>query len=93
MVRSYSEDGRHQALSYASLWKRSGSVAAALSAAGAVPSSFVVILAEGILDFLPSYWACLRGGYIPVALMSAAKDAVYRDRTSFDGELELENPV
>ena len=78
VIRSYRGDGVHQARSRAALWRQAGDVAAALTAAaaaGTVPASFVVVLAEDILDFLPSVWGCLRGGFVPVALMGVARDA------------------
>lgn len=94
IVRSYRDDGFHQARSRGALWQQAGNVAAALAAAGAVPSSVVVILAEDILDFLPASWACLRGGYVPVALMSAAREAAHREEPGFHRIMALlDNPV
>ncbi len=83
IVRSYREGGFTQARSFAALWRQAGDVAAALAAAGAVPSSPVVILADDILDFLPAVWACVRGGFVPAALMSAARGAVFHGDNGF----------
>ncbi len=89
VIRSYREDGRHQARSRAWLWRQAGDIATALCAAGAVPATPVVILAEDILDFVPSFWGCLRAAAIPVALMNAAKEAAHRDEPAFGEALGL----
>lgn len=83
VIRSYGDDGRHQAQTRAQLWRRAGDVAAALQAAGSGPGAHVVILADDVLDFVPSFWACLRSAAIPVALMNAAKGAAHRGEPGF----------
>lgn len=89
IIRSYSLDGNHRTQSRAALWQRAADIAAALSRAGAEPGSIVVILVEDILDFIPAFWGCLRGGFIAVPLMSAAKDKLYRDDRAFEDALSL----
>ena len=89
IIRSYRPQGNHRTQTYEALWKRSGDIVAALDSAGAGPSSMVVVLTEDILDFLPAFWACLRGGFIAVPLMNAARDAIYRNDHVFDDALSL----
>ncbi len=89
VVRSYREDGNHKTQSRVALWQRSADIAAALARAGAKPATAVVILSDDILDFLPAFWACIRGGFLAVPLMSAAKDASYRGQADFDAALSL----
>jgi acyl-CoA synthetase (AMP-forming)/AMP-acid ligase II len=89
IIRSYAIDGLHRTDTYSSLWRRAGDIAAALASAGAKPSCSVVILVEDIVDFLPAFWACLRGGFIAIALTSAAKDFLYRDEEVFGTALGL----
>ena len=83
VLRSYRDDGHHAVRSYAWLWDQAGHVAAALSAAGAAPGSFVIVLVDDIVDFFPAFWGALRGGFIPVALMSVAREASYRGDDAF----------
>jgi acyl-CoA synthetase (AMP-forming)/AMP-acid ligase II/thioesterase domain-containing protein/acyl carrier protein len=53
-----------------------------------------VILADDILTFAPCFWACLRAALTPLALMSAAKDAIYRGARPFgDAVAVLEDPL
>lgn len=89
LVRSYRAGGVTQAESHAALWRKAGDVASALSAAGVQPGSKIVILAEDILDFLPAAWACIRGGFIPVALMSVVRNAIFERGTALDRLLSL----
>ena len=83
IVRSYRGDGSKAARSHAALWREAGDVAAALTVDGVAPASFVVILADDILEFLPAVWGCLRGGFVPVALMAAARDAIVNGDEAF----------
>jgi len=89
VIRSYSLDGHHRATTRAALWQNAGDIAAALALAGARPGSIVVLLIEDVLDFIPAFWACWRGGFIAVPLMSAAKDKIYRGDRAFADALSL----
>ncbi len=93
IIRSFADDSAHRTENYISLWRRAGDIAAALTSIGATPSCQVIILVEDIVDFLPAFWACLRGGFIAVALTNVAKDFLFRDDTAFGAAVGLfDNP-
>jgi acyl-coenzyme A synthetase/AMP-(fatty) acid ligase/acyl carrier protein len=41
---------------------------------GLKPGEIVVLLIQHVTDFVPAYWACLRGGFVAAPLMSAARE-------------------
>lgn len=82
-LHSFRRNGRHRTASYATLWHRSGAVLTMLDSFGAKPGQPVVLLADDIIDFAPAFWACLRGGFMGVALMHAARDQIHRRDPAF----------
>lgn len=83
LIRSFRDDGRHLTRTYLWLWEQAGHVAAALASAGAKPGDAVVILVEEVTDFAPAFWGSLLGGFVPVALMNAAREAAFRGDGAF----------
>lgn len=80
IIRSYSLDGAGNAQTYAEAWERSGGIGAGLRDFGVRAGDTVVLLIEDVVDFVPAYWACFRGGFVCVALMSAAREATHPAR-------------
>src|SRR6202034_1245596 len=75
VVRTYSLAGNDRSASYQELWRRSGRIAAGLWKLCPHSGAAVVLLIEDAVDFIPAFWACIRGGFIAVPLMSAAREA------------------
>jgi acyl-CoA synthetase (AMP-forming)/AMP-acid ligase II/thioesterase domain-containing protein/SAM-dependent methyltransferase/acyl carrier protein len=77
VLATYELDGSQRSKSYGELWQRSARIAAGLQCLGVQADRPVVLLTQDILDFVPAFWACLRGGFIAVPLCSAAMDALH----------------
>ena len=75
-LRTYSVGGGHRSESYLELWQRAALIAAGLRESGVRPGCPVVLLIEDAVDFVPAFWACIRGGFIAVPLNSAAHEAL-----------------
>jgi acyl-CoA synthetase (AMP-forming)/AMP-acid ligase II/pimeloyl-ACP methyl ester carboxylesterase/acyl carrier protein len=73
---SYQISGEHRSQTYQQTWQRSASIAAGLAAVGRPANSPIVLLIEDIIDFVPAFWACLRGGYFAVPLAGIATQAI-----------------
>lgn len=76
-IWTFGLNGDHREQSYRELWRRSGAIAAGLRKfcpAGAT----VVLLIDDAVDFAPAFWACIRGGFTAVPLMSAAREAFHQ---------------
>jgi acyl-CoA synthetase (AMP-forming)/AMP-acid ligase II/acyl carrier protein len=74
IIRSYGAAGTERSQSYAETWRRAGSILAGMRAFGVAPGRVVVLLIEDVVDFVPAYWACIRGGFVVAPLMSVARD-------------------
>jgi acyl-CoA synthetase (AMP-forming)/AMP-acid ligase II/acyl carrier protein len=74
-IRTHRLDGVGHAQSYRELWRRSGFIAAGLRKFCRHPGDTVVLLIEDAVDFAPAFWACIRGGFTAVPLMSVAREA------------------
>jgi acyl-CoA synthetase (AMP-forming)/AMP-acid ligase II len=55
-------------LSYSSLLEDARRIAGGLRASGCRPGSLVVLLLDRPFDFVPAFWGCVFGGYIPCPL-------------------------
>ena len=74
-LTSLGADRGWRSATYAELWDRSARIGAGLQSLGLLSGQAVVLLTEDSLDFVPAFWACLRGGLMAVPLSSAAADA------------------
>jgi acyl-CoA synthetase (AMP-forming)/AMP-acid ligase II/acyl carrier protein len=74
IIRSYGLAGLGRSQSYAETWHRSGRILAGMGEFGIAPGQIVVLLIDDVVDFVPAYWACVRGGFIVAPLVSAARD-------------------
>ena len=74
VIRSFGPGGAGRSQSYADTWYRSGSMLAGMREAGIGPGKIIVLLIEDAIDFVPAYWACIRGGFVAAPLMSAARE-------------------
>jgi len=74
VIRNYGLAGLERSQSYAEMWHRSGHILAAMREFGIAPGQIVVLLIDDVVDFVPAYWACVRGGFIVAPLVSAARD-------------------
>jgi acyl-CoA synthetase (AMP-forming)/AMP-acid ligase II/acyl carrier protein len=77
------------------LWQRSARIAAGLRELGVRPARPVVLLIEDTVDFVPAFWACVRGGFLPVPLQTAARDALHKNGAValLDALANLDGPV
>jgi acyl-coenzyme A synthetase/AMP-(fatty) acid ligase/acyl carrier protein len=80
IIRTYSLDGDDRVQSYEELWRRSGSIVTGLRKFCRHPGETIVLLIEDAVDFVPAFWACIRGGFVAVPLMSAAREAFHQRR-------------
>jgi acyl-CoA synthetase (AMP-forming)/AMP-acid ligase II/acyl carrier protein len=80
IIRTYRADGAGRAQTYRELWRRSGCIEAGLRNFCRYPGDTVVLLIEDAVDFAPAFWACIRGGFVAVPLMSAAREALHQRR-------------
>ena len=62
-------------LSYPSLLEDARRISAGLEAGGCRPGSAVALLLERPHDFLPAFWGCVLGGYIPCPLAPIRADS------------------
>jgi acyl transferase domain-containing protein/acyl-CoA synthetase (AMP-forming)/AMP-acid ligase II/acyl carrier protein len=65
-------------VSYAQLWDDAGRMLTRLRRAGIAPGHELVLQIEDQRTFLTLFWACLRGGIIPVPLHVGARDDYQR---------------
>jgi len=72
IIRSYGLGGAGRPQSYADTWYRSSSMLAGMRESGIRSGEIVVLLIDDVIDFVPAYWACIRGGFVPAPLMSVA---------------------
>jgi acyl-coenzyme A synthetase/AMP-(fatty) acid ligase/acyl carrier protein len=79
-IGTFGCDGNDQTTSYLDLWRRSGSMLAGLRRIGTRSGDMVVLLVDDAVDFVPAFWACIRGGFTAVPLMSIAHEAVRHRR-------------
>ncbi|EKV29839.1 Malonyl CoA-acyl carrier protein transacylase [Caenispirillum salinarum AK4] len=63
---------------YARLWDDAGRMLSRLRAAGVAPGHELVLQIEDQRTFLTLFWACLRGGIVPVPLHVGARDDYLR---------------
>jgi acyl-CoA synthetase (AMP-forming)/AMP-acid ligase II len=80
-IRTFSHGDNGPAPCYSDQWRRSGAIAAALRKFCRHSADTVVLLVEDAVDFVPAFWACIRGGYVAVPLMTAAREALHRSRS------------
>jgi acyl-coenzyme A synthetase/AMP-(fatty) acid ligase/acyl carrier protein len=78
-IRSYGPAGVERYASYAETWHRAGRILTGMRAYGIRLGQVVVLLIEDVVDFVPAYWACIRGGFVVAPLMSAARERSGRD--------------
>src|SRR5690348_15252716 len=62
-------------MSYPSLLEDARRIAGGLRANGCRPGSAVALLLERAHDFLPAFWGCVLGGYIPCPLAPLRVDS------------------
>jgi acyl-CoA synthetase (AMP-forming)/AMP-acid ligase II/thioesterase domain-containing protein len=62
-------------LSYSSLLEDARRIAGGLRASGCRPGSPVVLLLDRPFDFVPAFWGCVFGGYIPCPLAPIRTDS------------------
>ncbi|WP_404384168.1 SDR family NAD(P)-dependent oxidoreductase [Caenispirillum salinarum] len=90
-VRAVAEDQSHDrgiifisgerqetCIPYARLWDDAGRMLSRLRAAGVAPGHELVLQIEDQRTFLTLFWACLRGGIVPVPLHVGARDDYLR---------------
>src|ERR1700688_1535377 len=63
IIRSYGLAGLERSQSYTETWHRSGRILAGMGEFGIAPGQIVVLLIDDVVDFVPAYWACVRGGF------------------------------
>jgi acyl-CoA synthetase (AMP-forming)/AMP-acid ligase II/thioesterase domain-containing protein len=62
-------DGEATFLSYSELLDQAQRIVGGLRACGHAPGRNVVLLLERAGDFVPAFWACILGGYVPCPLV------------------------
>lgn len=61
-------------ITYSALLREAQCIRGGLHASGLLPRSHVVLWIERPLDFLPAFWGCVLGGYVPCPLASIRND-------------------
>src|ERR1700737_4795416 len=62
-------EGEGTFLSYSALLDQAQRILGGLQACGLAPGDNVVLLLERAGDFVPAFWACVLGGYVPCPLV------------------------
>src|SRR5262245_12899894 len=76
---TYDPVGNHRSQTHSQAWQRSGAIAAALQQLGGRAGQPVVLVIRDVVDFVPAFWACLRGGFVSVPLNGVAEEALQTD--------------
>lgn len=69
-----SDDHKAEQLSYPELFSAACRILGGLRAHGRAPGSTVALLLENAADFIPAFWACVLGGYLPCSLVPIRSD-------------------
>ena len=88
LIRSFQTDGSVRQETFAELWRRSGEIATQLRTLGVGPGSQAVLLLRDLLDFVPSCWASLRVGAIPIPLTGVVHGATKEELEILASRLE-----
>ncbi|HWK08773.1 MAG TPA: hypothetical protein VNR64_01890, partial [Vicinamibacterales bacterium] len=65
------EDGGERVQSYAALLEEASRVLTGLREAGGAPGDVIIFQLGAAVDFLPVFWACMLGGFVPVPVAVA----------------------
>lgn len=67
-------DHKAERLTYPELFEAACHILGGLHAHGRRPGSAVALLLEDAADFIPAFWACVLGGYLPCSLVPIRSD-------------------
>ncbi|WP_394850836.1 non-ribosomal peptide synthetase [Pendulispora brunnea] len=72
---STERDGKAELLSYPALLDEARRILGGLQAYDRGPGAKIALLLERASDFIPAFWACVLGGYVPCPLVPIRNDA------------------
>jgi acyl-CoA synthetase (AMP-forming)/AMP-acid ligase II/thioesterase domain-containing protein len=89
----YSERAESELLTYPALLQEARRILGGLQAYGRPPGTKVALLLEHSGDFIPAFWACILGGFVPCALVLIRNDAVRWEKHLDHVNMLLDRPI
>jgi len=86
-------DGESELMTYPVLLDQARRIAGGIRALGLRPGAKVALLLEAAGDFIPAFWACVLGGYVPCPLVPIRNDADRWEKYLAHIDTLLEHPL